>query len=256
MDKITQIYKELISEARYKGNMVYNGSGSGKMVLNDNPQLDYNMLGYGIYFTTSEDEAKYYAYGEDTKRSNPVLTTATFSGVIVDWGDKPDDGIVEKIKNIRNFNNYVEGEGDITIDNNNSYGNMFWEKMEEGSELYYYSFDSNEELNVTREYVISRIDALIPKNIYYTLNKFDYNKDFYQTDNYSEDIFSEFGSLYSFLYGYFNESLEKTSQYFVNELGIDGVSYDYSTADFGDDIVTYSIFNPNIINIINQINLK
>lgn len=248
---------------------LFHGTNRKELNWNDrNPDPDYNMLGYGIYLTDIQDEAKYYA----NKKQEGIKYIHTFKPInanIVNWDGPLPESILAYIKNNPNFFN---GGNDVDFEDysiETSDGSLEWDYIEDpipdwakadnGKSGYFIiKYDSNGnqvgkiKYGLTKEQVLSIANQLssnrgisfeIEPSIFYGITGI--KNDELNTQN----MLLSIANFYTFLY-YKLGSTKKASEFLVN-LGIDGVTKQQDTSDFG-----YSEEKPNVTVIYNPNKFK
>jgi hypothetical protein len=239
----------------------YHGSQRDTIVFDKRDEnTDYNMLGFGLYLTDIEEEAKYYVLSEV---SNGYLYTISISNSanIIEYSEPIPKNIEDSMLREESFydtfldDEYVVDVEDYEyVDGEKTYSWDYFDNKDD-----YFIYDENKDDYVVKglkeDEVIPYLKTLISGKRYLKEIEID-SWDFYSIghDTNSDTLNKDdiFNSVYHLLQ-YLNhkyDSTKKASEYMVKH-GIDGVTSNKDTTDIGKEngAVTLVCYNPNIYTI-------
>lgn len=273
-----KLIKKLLNEGLLVESLFH---GTNRKELNwgeRNEDPDYNMLGYGIYLTDIEDEAKYYAK-KKKDGTKYVHTFRPMNANIVNWDGPLPKNILSYVNDNSEFflfgnDNEIEFD-DYEVDTKD--GTLEWDflgddlpewAIEDGASPGYFiiKYDNNhnqigdimyglskkEILDIVNKYGVNNTKSIeIDPTIFYGITGVE------NDELNSKNMLLSVANFYTFLYYKFG-STKKASE-FLTKLGIDGVTKAQDTSDFG-----YSekvpkvtvIYNPNKFKKTNTFSVK
>ena len=251
--KLYKLYEQVLAEALISG-VYYHGGLYPKIKWGASPEdYDRSLFGYGIYATTSKEEAMYYAVGERDNEYGYVFSMNLTNLNVVNFNNEPvSDEIIKKLESDNNFYNAFEVKFDDSKFNFDEYGyelgdNIMYDWDREGDKETYMigKFIKNGKYweQVSNEAGFKKDEILAKIKSYNDVGELSQVK-IYDEVIRKDEIFNSYNKLYFYVSAKLN-SLKEGAKFMVT-LGIDG----FKTKSVGVDGV-FLKDSDYIINILN-----
>lgn len=237
----------------------YHGSRREELDFNKrSDNVDYNMLGFGLYLTSSKEEAKHYVLGK-TKNGYVHTISISENANLLDYISPIPEDIKNKMLTDSNFYEGFTEDVEIDFEDYEFIGDgitLSWDYKDSGYFIYDELKDDYIVQDIKEEDVIPTVKKIIGSDKMESLSEIEIDKLLFYTPSdggtdylTKEMVFDSVYHLLQYLFIRF-ESTKKVSEYMVS-YGIDGVTSNQDTTDIGkeDSASTLVCYNPNIYTI-------